>query len=299
MPTLTTPNTGIEIFYEEHGDPSAEAMLLVMGLGAQMTLWPGELVAALAAEGFRVIRYDNRDIGLSQKMEGQRAPSLPVQVLRKKIGFPAKVPYTLKHMADDGIGVLDALGIARAHVVGASMGGMIAQLMAIHHAERLMSMTSIMSTTGNGKLPQAEPAAIGALTAPLKAMDEETLVAHGLNIIRNIGTPESAEFPFDEAHHRARVLANMRRSVYPAGLPRQLAAIIDDGDRTARLGAVRTPTLVLHGEADPLVKLPGGEATAAAIPGARLVTIPGWGHDLPLTLVPRLASEIAGHARGV
>ena len=299
MPTLTTPNTGIEIFYEEHGDPNAEAMLLVMGLGAQMTLWPDELVAALAGEGFRVIRYDNRDIGLSQKMEGQRAPSLPVQVLRKKIGFPAKVPYTLKDMADDGIGVLDALGIDRAHVVGASMGGMIVQLMAIHHAGRLMSMTSIMSTTGSGRLPQAEPAAIGALTAPLKGMDEDTLVAHGLNIIRNIGTPDSAEFPFDEAHHRERVLANMRRSVYPAGLPRQLAAIIDDGDRTSRLGAVRTPTLVLHGEADPLVKLPGGEATAAAIPGARLVTIPGWGHDLPLKLVPRLASEIAGHARGV
>lgn len=298
MPTLTTPNTGIEIFYEEHGDPQAPAMLLVMGLGAQMTLWPDELVAALASEGFRVIRYDNRDIGLSQKMEGQRAPSPAVQVLRKKIGFPAKVPYTLKDMADDGIGVLDALGIDRAHVVGASMGGMIVQLMAIHHAERLMSMTSIMSTTGSGRLPQAEPNAIGALTAPLKGTDEETLVAHGLNIIRNIGTPDSAEFPFDEAYQRQRVLANMRRSVYPAGLPRQLAAILDDGDRTKRLGAVRTPTLVLHGEADPLVKLPGGEATAAAIPGARLVTIPGWGHDLPLKLVPRLAGEIAGHARG-
>jgi pimeloyl-ACP methyl ester carboxylesterase len=298
MPTITTPNTGIEIFYEEHGPADAPALLLVMGLGAQMTLWPDELVAALAAEGFRVIRYDNRDIGLSQKFEGQRAPSLPVQVLRKKIGFPARVPYTLKDMADDGIGLLTALRIDKAHVVGASMGGMIVQLMAIHHPERLMSMTSIMSTTGNGKLPQANPEAIGALTAPLKGTDEETLVAHGLNIIRNIGTPDSAEFPFDEAHQRARVLANMRRSVYPAGLPRQLAAIIDDGDRTKRLGAVRTPTLVLHGEADPLVKLPGGEATAAAIPGARLVTIPGWGHDLPLKLVPRLAREIAGHARG-
>jgi len=298
MPTLTTPNTGIELFYEEHGDPHAPAMLLVMGLGAQMTLWPDELVAALAAEGFRVIRYDNRDIGLSQKMEGQRAPSPAVQVLRKKIGFPAKVPYTLKDMADDGIGVLDALGIDKVHVVGASMGGMIVQLMAIHHPERLMSMTSIMSTTGSGKLPQAEPNAIGALTAPLKGTDEETLMAHGLNIIRNIGTPDSLEFPFDEAHQRERVLRNMRRSVYPAGLPRQLAAIIDDGDRTSRLAHVRTPTLVLHGEADPLVKLPGGEATAAAIPGARLVTIPGWGHDLPLKLVPRLAGEIGSHARG-
>lgn len=298
MPTITTPNTGIEIFYEEHGSPDAPALLLVMGLGAQMTLWPDELVAALAGEGFRVIRYDNRDIGLSQKFEGHRAPSLPIQVLRKKIGFPARVPYTLKDMADDGIGLLSALGIDKAHVVGASMGGMIVQLMAIHHADRLLTMTSIMSTTGNGKLPQAEKNAIGALTAPLKAMDEETLVAHGINIIRNIGSPDSAEFPFDEAAQRERVLANMRRSVYPAGLPRQLAAIIDDGDRTARLARVRTPTLVLHGEADPLVKLPGGEATAAAIPGARLVTYPGWGHDLPVKLIPRLTAEIAGHARG-
>lgn len=298
MPTIVTPNTGIEIFYEEHGPADAPVILLVMGLGAQLTLWPDELVAALAGDGFRVIRYDNRDIGLSQKMEGARAPSPAVQVLRKKIGFPAKVPYTLKDMADDGIGLLDALGIARAHVVGASMGGMIVQLMAIHHAQRLMTMTSIMSTTGSGKLPQAEANAIGALTAPLKGTDEETLIAHGLNIIRNIGTPDSAEFPFDEPAQRERVIRNMRRSVYPAGLPRQLAAIIDDGDRTSRLAAVRTPTLVLHGEADPLVKLPGGEATAAAISGARLVTIPGWGHDLPLPLIPRIASEIATHARG-
>lgn len=299
MPTVITPNTGIEIFYEDHGDPSAEVILLVMGLGAQLTLWPDELVAALAGEGFRVIRYDNRDIGLSQKMEGQRAPSPAVQVLRKKIGFPARVPYTLRDMADDGIGVLTALGIDRAHVVGASMGGMIAQLMAVHHHARLLTLTSIMSTTGSGRLPQADPAAIGALTAPLKGTDEDTLVAHGLNIIRNIGTPDSPEFPFDEAHQRERVLKNVRRSVYPAGLPRQLAAIIDDGDRTARLAQVRAPTLVLHGEADPLVKLEGGKATAAAIPGARLVTIPGWGHDIPLSLIPRIACEIAGHARGV
>lgn len=295
MPTVNTPNTGIEIFYEDNGSPDAEVILLVMGLGAQMTLWPDELVAALVDDGFRVIRYDNRDIGLSQKMEGARAPSLSLQVLRKKIGFPARVPYTLKDMADDGIGLLDALGIAGAHVVGASMGGMIVQLMAVHHPKRLLSLTSIMSTTGNGKLPQAEKHAMEALVAPLKGMDEETLVAHGLNIAKNIG---SAGFPFDPAEQRERVLKNMRRSVYPAGLPRQLAAIIDDGDRTSRLAAVRAPTLVLHGEADPLVKLEGGEATAAAISGARLVTIPGWGHDLPIPLIPRIAGEIAGHARG-
>ena len=208
-------------------------------LGAQMTLWPDELVATLVGEGFRVIRYDNRDIGLSQKFEGARAPSLPVQLLRKKIGWPAKVPYTLKDMADDGIGVMDALEIERAHVVGASMGGMIVQLMAVHHGHRLMSMTSIMSTTGNGKLPQAEKHAMEALIAPLKGMDEESLVAHGLNIARNIGSPHSAEFPFDPESQRERVLKNMRRSVYPAGLPRQLAAIIDDGCRRARLAQMR------------------------------------------------------------
>lgn len=298
MPKVVTPNTGIEIFYEDQGNPDAPAILLVMGLGAQLVLWPDELVAALVGDGFRVIRYDNRDIGLSQKMEGARAPSPAIQVLRKKIGFPAKVPYTLKEMADDGIGLLSALGIEKAHVVGASMGGMIVQLMAIHHPERLLTMTSIMSTTGSGKLPQAEKHAIDALTAPLPSLDEDVVIAHGLNIVRNIGTPPSAEFPFDEAAQRERVLRNIRRSVYPAGLPRQLAAIIDDGDRTSRLANVRTPTLVLHGEADPLVKLAGGEATAAAISGARLVTVPGWGHDLPVALVPRLASEIAAHARG-
>jgi pimeloyl-ACP methyl ester carboxylesterase len=295
MPTVTTPNTGIEIFYEEHGDPSHDVILLVMGLGAQMTLWPDELVETLVGEGFRVIRYDNRDIGLSQKFEGARAPNLPIQVLRKKIGFPAKVPYKLKDMADDGIGVLDALGIDKAHVVGASMGGMIVQLMAIHHPQRLASMTSIMSTTGNPKLPQAEKHAIEALVAPLKGMDEETLVAHGLNIAKNIGSPG---FPFDPEVQRERVLKNMRRSVYPAGLPRQLAAIIDDGCRRARLTSVRTPTLVLHGEDDPLVKLAAGEDTARHISGSRLVTIPGWGHDIPLPLIPRIAGEITTHVRG-
>ena len=294
MPTITTPNTSIEIFYEDHGDPSHEVILLVMGLGAQLTLWPDELVDTLVGEGFRVIRYDNRDIGLSQKMEGARAPSLPMQVLRKKIGFPARVPYTLTDMAHDGIGVLDALGIEAAHVVGASMGGMIAQLMAVHHSHRLLSLTSIMSTTGNGKLPQAEKHAMDALIAPLKGMDEETLVAHGLNIARNIGSPG---FPFDPQQQRERVLKNIRRSVYPAGLPRQLAAIIDDGCRRSRLADVRVPTLVLHGEDDPLVKLAAGEDTAASIPGARLVTIPGWGHDIPLPLVDRVAGEIVTHAR--
>ena len=288
-------SNGLTLHYDEHGDPSHPPLLLVMGLGAQMTLWPIELVEALAAKGFRVIRFDNRDIGLSQKFEGAKAPSLPWQVLRAKIGWPAKVPYTLKDMADDGIGVLDALGIDKAHVVGGSMGGMIAQLMAIHHGDRLLSLTSIFSTTGNPKLPQADKEAIEALTAPLASMEEDYLIEHGLKVIQAIGSPGYRPQP-DAA--RERVRASVQRSVYPAGLPRQLAAIIDDGDRTERLANVTVPTLVLHGEDDPLVKVEGGKATAAAIQGAKLTTIPGWGHDLPLELIPQLTDHIAAHAHG-
>ncbi len=286
---------GLNLFYEEHGNRDHPPMLLVMGLGAQMTLWPDELVEALADRGFRVIRYDNRDIGLSDKLEGARAPGLKWQVIRQKLGVPARVPYTLRNMADDGMALLDALEIERAHVVGASMGGMIAQLMAVHHAERLLSLTSIMSTTGNPKLPQAEKHAMDALVAPVTSLKEEDLVEHGINIQRNIGSPG---YPPDPDRQRERVRASVRRSVYPAGLPRQLAAIIDDGDRRGRLASITTPTLVLHGEADPLVKLEAGHDTAAHIPGAKLVTIPGWGHDLPLELTDRIADEIAGHAKG-
>ncbi|MGB3805876.1 MAG: alpha/beta hydrolase [Erythrobacter sp.] len=287
---------GLKLYYEEHGNAGDPPLLLVMGLGAQMTLWPDELVEALADRGFRVIRYDNRDIGLSDKMEGARAPGLKMQVLRQKLGFPAKVPYTLRDMADDGIALLDALGIERAHVVGASMGGMIAQLMAVNHSQRLSSLTSIMSTTGNPKLPQADKHAMDALVKPVPSLKEDDLVEHGLNIQRNIGSPG---FPPEPDRQRERVRAGVQRSVYPAGLPRQLAAIIDDGDRRERLSSVTTPTLVLHGEDDPLVKLPAGEDTARAIPGAKLVTIPGWGHDLPLELTDRIADEIAGHAKAV
>lgn len=284
----------VELFYEDHGRPDAEPILLVMGLGAQLTLWPDEFVEALVDKGYRVIRYDNRDIGLSEKMEGTKAPGLAWQVIRKKVGIPARVPYTLRDMADDGAALLDALGIAKAHVVGASMGGMIAQLMAVHHEDKLLSLTSIMSTTGNGKLPQGEKHAMEALTAPLTSMEEEALVAHGINVAKNIGSPG---FPFDPDRQREKVLKNVRRSVYPPGLPRQLAAIIDDGCRRSRLEKVTVPTLVLHGEDDPLVKLEGGKDTAAHIPGAKLVTIPGWGHDLPVELIDRLASEIALHAK--
>ncbi|TRD11140.1 alpha/beta fold hydrolase [Erythrobacter insulae] len=296
MPTITTPNTGIELFYEDHGSSDHEPILLVMGLGAQMVLWPDEFVEALVGEGYRVIRFDNRDIGLSQKMEGAKAPGLKMQVLRKMIGFPAKVPYTLADMAADAAGLLDALEIERAHVVGASMGGMIVQLLGINHADKLLSLTSIMSTTGNPKIPQADKQAMEALIAPLTSMEEEDLLAHGINVQQSIGSPG---FPADPERRKEKVLKAIRRSVYPPGLPRQLAAIIDDGDRRERLKTVTTPTLVLHGEDDPLVKLEGGQDTAAHIPDAKLVTISGWGHDIPLELIDRVTKEIIDHVGSV
>ena len=293
MPSITTNNTGIELFYEDRGDETDPVVLLIMGLGAQMTLWPDEFVDALVARSFRVIRFDNRDIGLSQKLDGQKPPKLAWQVIRQKLGWPMRVPYTLRDMADDAAGLLDALRIDAAHIVGASMGGMIAQLMAIHHPQKVATLTSIMSTTGDPTLPKSEKSAMDALTAPLASLEKEAVVEHGMRIAHEIGSPGFRPEPDDL---RAKVLRGVERSVYPEGLPRQLAAIIDDGDRTKRLAAIRAPTLVLHGEDDPLLKVEAGEATAQAIPGARLVTIPGWGHDLPLPLIDRLADEIRDHA---
>ena len=289
----TTAN-GIEIHYEEEGDPAAPAMLLIMGFGAQLTLWPDELVEALAAQGFRVIRYDNRDVGLSQKFDGVKAPGLVKMTLLSKIGFTPKVPYTLADMADDGVGLLDALGIERAHIVGASMGGMIAQHVAARHPDRCLSLTTVFSTTGNPKLPPARPEAMKALITRPDSTEEGVLVEHGMMLARTIGSPG---YPTPEDRLRERTLASVRRSFYPEGPTRHLSAIVADGDRRAMLRDIAVPTLVLHGEDDPLVPCEGGRDTAASIPGARLKTIPGWGHDLPLELVDELAGAIGEHAR--
>ena len=289
----TTAN-GIEIHYEEQGDPAAPAMLLIMGFGAQLTLWPDELVEALAAQGFRVIRYDNRDVGLSQKFDGVKAPGLVKMTLLSKIGFTPKVPYTLADMADDGVGLLDALGIERAHIVGASMGGMIAQHVAARHPDRCLSLTTVFSTTGNPKLPPARPEAMKALITRPDSTEEGVLVEHGMMLARTIGSPG---YPTPEDRLRERTLASVRRSFYPEGPTRHLSAIVADGDRRAMLRDIAVPTLVLHGEDDPLVPCEGGRDTAASIPGAKLKTIPGWGHDLPLELVDELAGAIGEHAR--
>ena len=292
MPKTTT--NGIEIYYEEQGDPAAPAMLLIMGFGAQLTLWPDELVEALAAQGFRVIRYDNRDVGLSQKFDGVKAPGLVKMTLLSKIGFTPKVPYTLADMADDGVGLLDALGIERAHIVGASMGGMIAQHVAARHPDRCLSLTTVFSTTGNPKLPPARPEAMKALITRPDSTEEGVLVEHGMMLARTIGSPG---YPAPEDRLRERTLASVRRSFYPEGPTRHLSAIVADGDRRAMLRDIAVPTLVLHGEDDPLVPCEGGRDTAASIPGAKLKTIPGWGHDLPLELVDELAGAIGEHAR--
>ena len=292
MPKATA--NGIEIHYEETGNPADPAMLLIMGFGAQLTLWPDELVERLAGHGFRVIRYDNRDIGLSEKFDGVKAPGLIKLTLMSKIGLTPKVPYTLADMADDGAGLLDALGIDKAHIVGASMGGMIAQHLVHRHADRCLSLTSVFSTSGNPKLPPARPEAMKALVTRPDSTDEDVLVDHGVMLARTIGSPG---YPTAEDRLRDRTRASIRRSFYPEGPTRHLSAIVADGDRRPMLRDIAVPTLVLHGEDDPLVPCEGGRDTAACIPGAKLKTIRGWGHDLPLELVDEVADAIAGHAK--
>ena len=291
MPKVTA--NGIDIHYEEHGNPAHPALLLIMGFGAQLTLWPDELVEALAARGYRVIRYDNRDIGLSHKFDGVKAPGLVKMTLLSKIGMTPRVPYGLADMAADGIGVLDALGIDKAHIVGASMGGMIAQHVAAKYPERCLSFTQIFSTTGNPKLPPARKEALQALVTRPSSDAEEALVEHGIMLARTIGSPG---FPAPEERLRERTLTSVRRSFYPEGPTRHLSAIVADGDRRPMLREITVPTLVLHGEDDPLVPCEGGRDTAACIPDAKLETIPGWGHDLPLELVEPLSEKIADHA---
>ncbi|MCB2067633.1 MAG: alpha/beta fold hydrolase [Erythrobacter sp.] len=292
MPEITA--NGITLHYDEHGPADAPPLLLIMGFGAQMTMWPIELVEALVGHGFRVIRHDNRDIGLSHKFDGVKAPGVVRHALMRKIGLRPRVPYTLADMADDSAGLLDALGIDSAHIVGGSMGGMIAQHLAARHPGKTRSLTSVFSTTGAARLPPSQREAMAMLVKRPASLDEEVLVAHGITVARTIGSPG---FPAPEDRLRERVRALVRRSVYQQGPIRQMAAIVADGDRTRMLEQISAPTLVLHGEDDPLIPVAHGHATAAAIPGATIQTIPGWGHDLPLELVDQLAQAIADHAR--
>lgn len=273
MTTGTAKANGIEIAYETFGNPNARPLLAVMGLGAQMIAWDDDFMEKLAANDFHVIRFDNRDTGLSTKMENAPAPNVQAAMA----GDTSSASYTLYDMAADAVGLMDALDIRKAHIMGASMGGMIVQAMAIRHPERILSMTSIMSTTGARDVGQAKPEAMAVLLAPPPKTREESIEMR-VSSSKVIG---ATGFPFDEARVRSLAGRSYDRSNYPVGMARQLVGIVATGDRTEALKQVRIPTIVIHGEADPLVTLSGGQATAAAIPGAKLVTIPGMGHDLP------------------
>lgn len=279
---------GIEIEYEQIGDAGHPPLVLIMGLAAQMIVWPDEFCANLAARGFHLTRFDNRDIGKSTVMKDAGTPDIGSLMMATMTGQGVSAPYTLSDMAADTAGLMEALGIASAHIVGASMGGMIAQTLAIEHPERVRTLTSIMSTTGNPALPQATPEALSALLAPPAAGRDEN-IDRTVRIFRAIG---SSGFPFDEAFVRDIAGRSYDRGNDPEGVMRQLAAILASGNRKPRLGSVRVPTLVLHGKTDPLVPYEGGVDTAEAIPGAKLVGIDGWGHDMPRELWPRIIDEI-------
>ncbi len=282
---------GITIEYEEMGSTDASVMLLIMGLGMQLIAWPEPFCEGLAAHGFRIVRFDNRDIGLSTRMPSVGPLASTGMMARAFLGLPVRPPYTLDDMARDTVGLMDALGIRQAHVVGASMGGMIAQIVAIDHPERVRSLTSIMSTTGNRDLPGPNGNVRRALLRP-RPRDKVTAVERSLEMFRLIG---GGYYPPTEAELRARVERAIRRSFRPDSFGRQLIAIQAAPSRARKLRAVRAPTLVLHGTHDPLVPLAGGEDTAANIPGARLRVIPGMGHSLPEALIPLLVDEIAAH----
>lgn len=285
---------GITIEYERHGDPSNPPILLIMGLAAQLTLWPIEFVDALVARGFHVIRHDNRDIGLSTKFDDAGVPDPMAVMMTAMSGQTPQLPYTLSDMAADAAGLLDALDIEAAHIVGASMGGMIAQLFAARHPGRTLSLTSIMSTTGNPSLPPARPEAMAVVMTRPTSADAEAVVELGVKTARAIGSPA---YPASEERLRARIRSDFERSFSPAGIARQMAAVIAGGDRRSLLGRISAPTLVIHGDADPLVPVEGGKDTAASIAGSRLLILPGMGHDLPLQLVDTMADAIAEIAR--
>ena len=285
---------GIDICYEIFGDPKAQPMLLIMGLGAQMVLWDDDFCEQLAARSFRVIRFDNRDIGQSSKLTGGTRLS-PLELLKLRfLKIPVAAPYKLTDMARDTTGLMDVLGIRSAHLVGASMGGMIAQEIAISDAERVRSLTSIMSTTGNPKVPPPTREAAALLMAPPPATKEEYLVrfAQTWKLLR-VGS-----FPEDEARDHARAERIYARGLNPAGVGRQLRAILASGNRKERLRQVKAPTLVIHGTVDPLVRPEGGKDTAASIPGAKLLMIEGMGHAIPVPMWPRIIDAIATHAKG-
>ncbi len=267
-------------------------VLLIMGLGMQLVAWPPQLIEALVDAGFRVIRLDNRDIGLSQHFDHMGKPNILWAGIKYKLGCKVRAPYSLEDMAQDALGALSALGVDRAHVVGVSMGGMIAQRVAIAAPQRVVSLTSIMSSSGAKGLPQAKPEVARALLSRPASDTPEAVVDHYVQLFKAIGSPG---YPVPEPEMRERILLGVARSFHPEGTLRQMLAIVADTDRAAQLARITCPTLVLHGRADPLVPYANGEDTAARIAGARLVGFDGMGHDLPPEPVALMLDELIPH----
>lgn len=277
----------VELAYDTFGDPSAPPILLIMGLGAQMIRWDDAFCKALATQGRWVIRFDNRDVGLSTKFDEAGIPNIMSLIQGQK----ADVPYTLKDMADDAVGLLDTLGIEAADIVGVSMGGMIAQTMAIHYPERVRTLTSIMSSTGNTDLPQPKPEAMEILLAP-PVSNRNDYITNQLKAAKVLHGPT---YPLNEEYVRNYAEHQYDRCYNPQGYSRQLAAVLVSGSRKESLADVKVPTLVLHGDKDPLVPVEGGKDTAKSIPGAKLVIIEGMGHSFPTEVVPQIIKEILQH----
>jgi pimeloyl-ACP methyl ester carboxylesterase len=289
----TAKANGIDICYEIFGDAAAEPIVLIMGLGAQMIHWDDEFCKKLAGRGFRVIRFDNRDIGKSSKMSGGKRLTAVELLKLRFLKIPVAAPYRLIDMARDTTGLMEALGIKSAHIVGASMGGMIAQEIAISFPDRVCSLTSIMSTTGNPKVPPPTREAAAVLMAPPPASKEEYFARYG-NTWRVL---RGGSFPEEEALDPARAARTWERGLNPPGVGRQMRAILASGSRKERLRAVKAPTLVIHGTVDPLVHPFGGKDTAASIPGAKLLMIEGMGHALPMRMWPQIIDAIEAHAK--
>ncbi len=284
-PTQHARANGIEIAYEAFGDRDGSPVLLVMGLGTQMIAWPDELCAMLAARGHHVIRFDNRDSGLSTHLVGVRAPHVLDVLVRRR-----EPPYRIDDMADDAAGLLDALGLDSAHVVGASMGGFIAQTLAIRHPARVRSLALMMTSTGSRLVGHAKPRLAPRLLRRVGAVDRETAVARAVETFRLIG---SVGYDFDEDHIRDLAVRSFERGYDRGGYLRQLAAVVAQDDRTEVLKRLRMPTVVMHGLNDPLVAVSGGIAIARAVRGSKFVGFQGMGHDLPRALWPAFVREIA------
>ena len=292
MPTAGA--NGLTLAYELHGHPAASPLVLVMGLGMPLVFWPDAFVAGLAAKGFRVLCFDNRDCGHSERLAGAPRPNLALAIGRSLLRLKVRAPYSLDDMARDVTGLLDALGIACAHVVGVSMGGMIGQVMAARFPDRVTSLTSIMASSGNPRVSRGRPAAMRTLLSRPDPNDIDAIVDHFVAVFGVIGSPGYASDPLQLRSLCERVA---RRGYYPAGTARQLLAILAAGDRRAELARVRAPTLVIHGTQDPLLPVAAGRDTARHIPGARLLELEGMGHDLPTALLPAVVDAIAQHCR--